>query len=192
MARRRQGRDEGGRRRAGVPVQPVLSIAAASTDLVEARSCERRSGGTRLRIRHLRREDGAFIEPSRRNQWQPLASSMSGSSSSRRCTPSRTRSLSSRGRPGLPCSDYGALPRPTGSCPRISAPPSPVTLARPARELDISASPTENTVDSYLNRGCVLAPHPTRHSWPPSGRHPPRSSGLTARHALLPHACLAT
>lgn len=29
-----------------------------------------------------------------------------------------------------------------------------------ARELYVSATPTENTVDFYLNRGCVLAPEP--------------------------------
>ena len=37
-----------------------------------------------------------------------------------------------------------------------------VSFAREAgaKELYVSATPTENTVDFYLNRGCVLAPEP--------------------------------
>ena len=39
-----------------------------------------------------------------------------------------------------------------------------------ARALYVSATPTENTVDFYLNRGCLLTPEPTRSSWLPSPR----------------------
>jgi len=37
-----------------------------------------------------------------------------------------------------------------------------VSFAREAgaKALYVSAAPTENTVDFYLNRGCVLAPEP--------------------------------
>jgi hypothetical protein len=37
-----------------------------------------------------------------------------------------------------------------------------------AKALYVSATPTENTVDFYLNRGCVLAPEPDQGSSPPS------------------------
>ena len=37
-----------------------------------------------------------------------------------------------------------------------------------AQALYVSATPTENTVDFYLNRGCVLAPEPDPALRPPS------------------------
>jgi hypothetical protein len=57
--------------------------------------------------------------------------------------------------------------------------------------LYVSATPTENTVDFYLNRGCVLAPEPDpRLLGRRAPRHPPPLSTLNA-HARVAQASRA-